>query len=55
MVIFIYALKIMCYGGMMQGIAWQRNCHENLKKALVELSLGTMGIESWCLWLVLCF
>lgn len=39
----------------MQGIAWQRNVHEIFKKALVELSLGTMGIESWCLWLVLFF
>lgn len=40
---------------MMQGISWQRNCHEKLKKALVDLSLGTMGIELWCLWLVFCF
>jgi len=25
----------------MQGIAWQRDCHEILKKAQVEFSLGS--------------
>lgn len=33
----------------------KRGCHEILKKAWVELSLRTMGIESWCFLLVLCF
>ena len=33
----------------------KRGCHEILKKAWVEFSLGTMGIESWCFLLVLCF
>jgi len=40
---------------MMQRIAWRRDCHKIWKKARVELSLGTMGIESCCLLLVLCF
>jgi len=39
----------------MQGIEWQSNFHEILKKALVDLSLGTMKIESWCLFSVFCF
>lgn len=36
---------------MMHGIAWQRDCHEIMKKDQVQLSLevvGTMQIESWC-------
>jgi len=44
----------MCYANMMQRIAWQRNCDEILNEDQVELSLATMGIESWCLLLVLC-
>jgi len=27
----------------------KRGCHEILKKARVEISMGTMGIDSWCL------
>jgi len=46
---FIYALKLCVYGNMMQGIEWQGKCHEIMKKDRVDISLGTMGIESWCL------
>jgi len=33
----------------------KRDFHEILKKAQVDLSLGAMGIESWCMFLVFWF
>ena len=53
MVMFIFALKIMCL--WQYDATWKIYCHEILKKALVEISLGTMGVESWWLLSVLCF
>ena len=38
-----------------RGVHGKRDFHEILKKARVQVSLGTMGIESWCLLLVLWF
>lgn len=35
--------QLCVYDGMMQGITWQRNCHEILKKALVDISLRAIG------------
>lgn len=33
--------QLCVYGSMIQGIEWQRDCHEILKKAQVELSIGS--------------
>ena len=42
----------------MQGFHEKRDCHEILKKAKIELSLGNIGnhgVDSWCLLLALFF